>query len=415
LDGALACAVIALPNFLWQVMNHFPFLELMHRVRMSSRDVVRGPVSFISDQAAILNPALFPLWAGGVLWLFVGQGHEKRRYRLLGWAFLVVLTTFIVLKAKNYYVAPIYPMLFAAGAIGLERITHGRRIGDWARIIYVALVIAVGALLLPFSAPVLSPEDYLRYQKTLGIQPPAVENQRNGPLPQWYADEFGWPEMVEKVARVYNSLPPEERARTAIFSNGWGEAAAVDFYGRSSACRWPSASTTVIGFGARGLRRKHVIILRSGGRDEPSLFESVESVVAWSILTARRDEYFDILLCRGLKKNLKDILARGEGVQHDLNWRSMTDHIPSSFTCPGLVGYSGIQRLPVCISVRVTATRESEPKIRTCDVSGLEIQNETAGLLRILPGTLPGSVYGAGSRPPTRPTSGSTTIGNHSP
>ena len=306
--GALACAVIALPNFLWQVMNHFPFLELMHRVRMSSRDVVRGPVSFISDQAAILNPALFPLWAGGVLWLFVGQGHEKRRYRLLGWAFLVVLTTFIVLKAKNYYVAPIYPMLFAAGAIGLERITHGRRIGDWARIIYVALVIAVGALLLPFSAPVLSPENYLRYQKTLGIQPPAFENQRNGPLPQWYADEFGWTEMVEKVARVYNSLPPEERARTAIFSNGWGEAAAVDFYGPQFGLPMAiSKHNSYWIWGPRDYDGSTVIILRSDGRDEPSLFESVESVGRVEHPYSRRDEYFDILLCRGLKKKLKDI------------------------------------------------------------------------------------------------------------
>jgi len=306
--GALACAVIALPNFLWQVANHFPFLELMYRVRMSNRDIVRGPVAFIADQATILNPALFPLWVGGVIWLFAGKGREQGRYRMLAWTFLVVLTTFIVLKAKNYYVAPIYPMLFAAGAIGFERMTHGRRIGDWARFIYAALVIAVGALLLPFSVPILSPEHYLRYQKTLGIQPPAFENQRNGPLPQWYADEFGWPEMVEKVARVYNNLPPEERARTAIFSNGWGEAAAVDFYGpRFGLPLAISKHNSYWIWGPRDYDGSTMIILRSGGRDEPSLFESVESVGRVEHPYARRDEYFDILLCRGLKKNLKDI------------------------------------------------------------------------------------------------------------
>src|SRR5258706_298032 len=112
---------------------------------MSNRDVVRGPAAFIIDQATIMNPVLLPLWAGGVIWLFFGQ-HERdrdmRRYRLFGWTFLVVLATFIVLKAKNYYVVPIYPMLFAAGAIGLERLTRGSRIGTWARCIYVGLVIA---------------------------------------------------------------------------------------------------------------------------------------------------------------------------------------------------------------------------------------------------------------------------------
>jgi hypothetical protein len=305
--GAIACAVIALPNFLWQATNHFPFLELIHRIRLGNRDVVRGPVAFIADQAAILNPALFPLWAGGVIWLFAERGSNKKSYRMLGWAFLVVLTTFIMLKAKNYYVAPIYPMLFAAGAIGLERITHGRRIGDWTRVIYVVLVISVGALLLPFSVPVLSPETYLRYQEALGIQPPPIENQRNGPLPQWYADEFGWPEMVEKVARVYNSLPPEERAHAAIFSNGWGEAAAVDFYGPHFGLPLAiSKHNSYWIWGPRDYDGSIVIILRSGGRDEPRLFESVESVGRVEHPYARRDEYFDILLCRGLKQNLKD-------------------------------------------------------------------------------------------------------------
>jgi hypothetical protein len=305
--GVLAGALIALPNFLWQVMHDFPFLELIRNVRLGNRDVVRGPLAFIADQATILNPVLFPLWVGGVIWLFASR-DGKRPYRILAWTFLVVLASFIVLKAKNYYVAPIYPMLFAAGAIGWERITQGHRLGEWFRIIYVGLVIAVGAILLPFSVPILSPESYIRYQKALGIQPPEIENQRNGPLPQWYADEFGWPEMVEKVARVYNSLPPEERARTAIFSNGWGEAAAVDFYGpRFGLPMAISKHNSYWIWGPRNYDGSTMIILRSGGRDEPRLFESVESVGHVEHPYSRRDEYFDILLCRGLKTNLKDL------------------------------------------------------------------------------------------------------------
>jgi hypothetical protein len=306
--GALACALIALPNFLWQAQHRFPFLELMYMVRMSGRDVMRGPVAFIIDQAKILNPVLFPLWVGGVIWLLVSQRYDKRSYRMFGWAFLVVLATFILLKAKNYYVAPIYPMLFAAGAIGLERITPSRRIGTWIRIAYVGLVIVAGIVLLPFSVPVLAPENYIRYQKALNVQPPETEHQPNGSLPQWYADEFGWPEMVEKVARVYNNLPPEERARTAIFSNGWGEAAAVDFYGPQFGLPLAiSKHNSYWVWGPRDYDGSTVIILRSGGRDEPSLFESVEPVGRVEHPYARRDEYFDILLCRGLKKNLNEM------------------------------------------------------------------------------------------------------------
>lgn len=307
--GVLACAVISLPNLLWQVRYHFPFLELIHNVRMSHRDVVRGPVAFVADQAMIINPILFPLWAGGLAWLFVSRG--ERRYRLLGWTFIVVLATFIALKAKNYYVVPIYPMLFAAGAIALERITQARRIGTVTRIVYAALVVAVGALLLPFSVPVLSPESFIHYETALGMKPPEIEHQKTGALPQWFADEFGWQEMVKEVARVYNSLPPEERARTAIFANSWGEAAAVDFYGPRYGL--PQAISAHNGYWIWGPGKYDgsiVIVLRSDGRGDRKHFQSVEAVGRVEHPYARRDECFDIFLCRGLKWNLQEAWPR---------------------------------------------------------------------------------------------------------
>jgi Dolichyl-phosphate-mannose-protein mannosyltransferase len=307
--GVVACAVIALPNFLWQVRYQFPFLELIHNIRMSNRDVVRGPVAFIVDQAKIMNPVLFPLWAFGLIWLFFARNGQ--RYRLLGWTFIVVLATFIALKAKNYYVVPVYPMLFAAGAIALERITQARRIGTWTRIVYAALMIAVGALLLPFSVPVLSPEGFIRYETALGMKPPEIEHQKTGPLPQWFADEFGWQEMVKEVARVYNSLPPQERDRTAIFANSWGEAAAVDFYGPRYGL--PQAISAHNGYWIWGPGKYDgsiVIVLRSDGRGDRKHFQSVEAVGRVEHPYARRDECYDIFLCRGLKWNLQEAWPR---------------------------------------------------------------------------------------------------------
>jgi dolichyl-phosphate-mannose-protein mannosyltransferase len=303
--GVLACAVISLPNLIWEVRNQYPFLELIHNIRMSNRDVIRGPVAFIADQAMIMNPVLFPLWVGGVIWLLFTR--EGKRYRVLGWAFIVVLTSFIVLKGKNYYVTPVYPMLFAAGAVALERITAARRAAMWGRGIYATLVIVASLLLMPYSVPLLSPENFIRYEKALGLTPPEFEHQENGPLPQWFADEFGWDYMVQEVARVYNSLPPEERARTAIFSNGWGEAAAVDYYGPKYGL--PPAISKHNNYwiwGPRNYDGSTMIILRSGGRNEPQLFQSVQDMGALNHPYARRDEWFHILLCRGLKVDLHD-------------------------------------------------------------------------------------------------------------
>ena len=161
---------------------------------------------------------------------------------------------------------------------------------------------------LRLSSDANDPENFLRYQKALGFQPPEIEHQQNGPLPQWYADEFGWQEMVEKVAKVYNSLPPEERARTAIFSNSWGEAAAVDFYGpRYGLPQAISKHNSYWIWGPRNYDGSIMIILRSDGRGDREHFQSVQAVGRVEHPYSRRDEHFDIYLCRGLKANLKDV------------------------------------------------------------------------------------------------------------
>jgi hypothetical protein len=305
--GILACAVLSLPNFIWQVRNHFPFLELIHNIRMTNRDVVRGPVAFVADQALIMHPILFPLWVGGLIWLFFAR--DGRRYRVLGWAFLVVLITLIVLKAKNYYVTPVYPMLFAAGAIGLERLMHRRRTLQWVGIAYAALVIISGALLAPYSVPLLPPESLIRYQTTLHLQGAgAFERQNNGPLPQWFADEFGWEEMVREVARIYHSLPAEEQARTAIFSNSWGSASAVDFYGpRYGLPSAISRSNSYWLWGPGKYDGSTMIILNSDGSGDHAFFATVEAAGRVEHPYSRRDEHYTIWLCRGPKFNLQTV------------------------------------------------------------------------------------------------------------
>jgi hypothetical protein len=125
-------------------------------------------------------------------------------------------------------------------------------------------------------------------------------------LPQYFADEFGWKEMVEQVARVYNSLPPEERARTAIFSNGWGEAAAVDFFGPKYGLPHAiSPHNNYFLWGPGNYTGDTVIVLRSSGRGDREHFQSVEAAGRVEHPYSRRDEWFTIWLCRGPKFNLQ--------------------------------------------------------------------------------------------------------------
>lgn len=226
LGGAIALAIF-LPNLIWNFQHHWPFVELMRNIRASGRDIHRGPLAYLADQILMMSPLNFPIWVCGIIFLFYSR--EGRRYRMLGWTFLVVLVTMMVLKGKDYYSAPVYPIMLAGGAVAIERASHRRK---WIRTAVVIALIAGTAPLIPVMLPVLPLTTYVRYQEKLGLVPPAAEKSHLGsPLPQHYSDELGWNEMTAAVARAYNSLPAEERLRTAIFGQNYGEAGAIDFFG----------------------------------------------------------------------------------------------------------------------------------------------------------------------------------------
>ncbi len=297
--GAAAAIAIFLPNFIWLIRHDFPFLTLMRNVRASGRDVVRPPLAFIGDQMLIMNPVLAPLWIAGVVWLF------RSRYRVLGWTFVVVFLALLLLGGKDYYVAPLYPMTFAAGAVAFE---SARR---WMKFAYISALAIVTALLTPMVSPVLSVESYLRYQKWLGLAPPQIEHHDMGPLPQWFADEFGWEDMAREVARVYNNLPPEEQERAAIFGNNYGEAGAIDFFGPKYGL--PPAISNHQNYwywGPRDYDGSVVIVMGSDGRGDREHFRSIEIAGHVGHPYARRDRWFPVLVCRGLTGNLQTFWSR---------------------------------------------------------------------------------------------------------
>ena len=305
--GCLAAFFIFLPHLLWLIHNHFPFLEYEHNVRMTSRDIRRGPLAFLIDQANILNPVSAVLWILGLLWLLFTR--TGARYSLLAWTFLVVVGVLLVTQGKNYYASPVYPMMFAAGAVAFTQWFRSAR----SRGAYTVLLAVYGLLLAPLSLPLLRPETYLRYEHALGTGPIIkAENQPTGRLPQFFADEFGWEDMVRKTAAVYASLSPEERAHTSIFANDWGEAAAVDYFGpKYGLPRAISNHNSYWFWGPRDADGSIVIVLGSDGTGDREHFQTVidtgqKTDNPWS----REDEHFTIWLCRGLKWDFRAVWPR---------------------------------------------------------------------------------------------------------
>ena len=58
-----------------------------------------------------------------------------------------------------------------------------------------------------------------------------MENEATSAFPQFYADRFGWQEMVDQVTRIVNGLSPADRARVGILCSNYGEASAINFLG----------------------------------------------------------------------------------------------------------------------------------------------------------------------------------------
>jgi hypothetical protein len=223
--------LIFLPALIWQIRNGYPLLEDMANIRHMGKNVVLGPWAFIRQQIQILHPLLFPIWFAGLCSLLFGR---QSRLRVLGFLYLGMLVMMIVLQAKDYYLAAIYPMLFAAGAVAVEDWLARRtwtRDRAWPKVALPLAIVAATVILIPALLPFLPPGRMLAYQQAIGFKSAKLEVHHEGPLDQRLSDQFGWPELVAEVAQIYQSLPSEERANTAIYAANYGEAGAINHLG----------------------------------------------------------------------------------------------------------------------------------------------------------------------------------------
>jgi hypothetical protein len=154
-------------------------------------------------------------------------------------------------------------------------------------------------LIAPTVVPLLPPETYLRYSKALGISQPRLENRATNAMPQFFADRFGWPEMVEAVARVYTSLPPDVRAKTGIFANDFGQGGAIDFYGpRYGLPKAIGGHLTYWYWGPREYTGESLIVLGDRREVLETEFEDVQAVATVGHPYAMRQEHFTVFLCQ---------------------------------------------------------------------------------------------------------------------
>jgi hypothetical protein len=304
IGGAIAF-LLFLPNFLWNIEHHFPFLELQENIQRSGRNVALPPLTFLLQETLTMLPPSLPIWLGGLWFFFVRR--DGKPFRFLGWAWVVTALVIMALDPRIYYLFPAFPLLFAGGGVLWEQWLASRRL-RWVKWAYVTLMVLAGALLAPTLIPLLPPETYIRYAAATHLQQPRIENHKLGPLPQLFADQFGWQEMAATVAGVYNGLPADVRARTGIFGQNYGQAGAIDFFGpRYGLPSAISGHQSYFLWGPRGYTGESLIVMDGEQDDLERRFASVRNVARVDHPYSMPYQHFDVFYCREPRRTLAEI------------------------------------------------------------------------------------------------------------
>lgn len=226
--AAALALLLGAPSVIGQITLEFPVLDQMGALSQGQLARV-GLGEFVMDQV-MMQPAGFVLGLAGAGALLLHP--DLRRYHVLGWVAVTAFVVFVLMHGKSYYFGPMHPVLFAAGALALERISKPRVRAalEWSA---ATLIVLWGYGAVPFGLPIVPPEPMARLSASMGTTSAVRTNWGEYlPLPQDYADMLGWRQQAEAVARAYRSLTPEEQARVVLYGSNYGEAGALDFYGR---------------------------------------------------------------------------------------------------------------------------------------------------------------------------------------
>lgn len=296
--GSLIALALFLPNLLWEARHGWPQIEVVRNAQLY-KNVPVSHLRFLGEQVALLDPLALPVWLAGLAWYFFPR--KGKRFRFLGWTYLIILATFMFLNGKTYYPLPAYPLLMAAGGVALEEFAQAR---TWLslRVPLPTVVILGGLIGVPFGVPVLPVDAFLRYSEALPYSS-LVKTERDAvsvELPQLYADMFGWERMAETVARVYQDLPAEDRANCAILAGNYGEAGAIDYYGPTLGLpKAISGHNSYFYWGPRGYSGACVIIFGEQSSEFITYFGDVRRAATITSHHAMPNErYVTVYVCR---------------------------------------------------------------------------------------------------------------------
>jgi len=309
--GGTVAALLFAPHLLWQAANGWPTLEFIRNATQHKIQPL-SPVAFLAFQVRAMGMAAGALALAG--WIFLWVGKASRAHRALAWMPVAVLTLLILQRSKPYYFAPAWSLLFAAGGAGLALWTD-RRGWRLLRPLVLALIVAAGVVAAPLVKPILDVEGTVAYMRRVGAEPGTDERKEVGRLGQMFADRLGWRSLAATVAEVSAGLPGEEREKACVFAQNYGQAGAIEHYGRDLAVPPVLAGHNSYALWGPGSCTGEVMIVLDGDRDRlEAEFVSVEHAATYACADCMPYESSkEIWVARGLRVPLEEAWA---GVRH---------------------------------------------------------------------------------------------------
>jgi len=233
LSGLIALLFL-IPFIIWQSQQNWYYLGVAADYSGGLAYVASFP-EYIWSQLLPNNIFAFPIWITGLgLLLF---SAKWRPYRLFGFMYIFLFFLFFFVGAKFYFLIPMYSILLVVGSIRIEKVFENR---DWkkakiklARIILPVAYVILSIPFLPMIIPILPVEQLVQFVSVIGVDAGVrQENNELNQLPQHIADKFGWEEMVDQVAGIYDSVRSEIKEEVGILTGNWGQAGAIHLLGR---------------------------------------------------------------------------------------------------------------------------------------------------------------------------------------
>lgn len=227
--GSLIAFIIFIPNIIWQIQNNFPSLEFYRNITVE-KNVYTPPLEFIKMQLMFMSPLTALVWIPGIIYLLVSK--QFKDFRILSVFFLFVFVSMMLVgSSRPDRVTFAYPAVLTGGALFYQFVIEKYRMLKVLKFILIILLYSGLIFIIPTILPYLNYEQSAAYVNFLGINT-ELERGNKPKMTQMLADRIGWQEKVEMVNRAFQKLSDEEKKNTIIVGENYGQAGALELYGK---------------------------------------------------------------------------------------------------------------------------------------------------------------------------------------